>query len=152
MEMGSTSWSRAPFQRPRAARVSRGSPEPRSSPKRRGSGAPWPRGHQHAVMDAYRRTLTVATGTPHRVLARVTQRQADRPLLAGRDAGDAPLLRRVLGCWEPARVWSAYSEMAPGDGSAVFSTIERGTRVLLLVEYTLRSAEAAPTRPLWWTV
>jgi len=109
-------------------------------------------GRQHAVMDAYRRTLTVATGTPHRMLARVTQRQAGRPLLAGRDAGDAPLLRRVLGCREPARVWSAYSEMAPGDGSAVFSTIERGTRVLLLVEYTLRPAEAAPTRPLWWTV
>ncbi len=101
-------------------------------------------GQRHAVVDAYQRTLPVAAGAPQRVLTRVTQRQAQRPLLAGRDEGDAPTLRRVLGCREQARIWSAYSGVVPGDGTAVFALIERGTGVLLFVEYTLRPAEAVP--------
>lgn len=91
--------------------------------------------------DEYHYHLDVGDCDPSGLLARITRKHAESPLLAGRDARVAPFLRRALGYDGNADVWSTYSGAPHPDGTAVFSAIERCPTVLLFAEYKLRPLE-----------
>lgn len=96
-----------------------------------------------AVKDEYRYGLRVAGRDPSDVLARITRRHAEAPLLAGHGAVMGRPLKRLLGYSGSGDVWSIYSGAPQWDGSCAFSAIERCPVVLVFADYTLRRDDSA---------